>query len=409
MGGVDNGGVNVRKPEPPSAEKLTRQVDRIVRSAAFSGSETLRKLLEYLAARAVEDPIQSVKAKEIAAAVFGRTANFDPQSDSIVRVHASRLRSKLAEYYVSEGAEDELIISIPKGSYDLTVQDRNGHAAAETSRTAPLAPEIAGDGEPQHAPHRRISGRIAYVAGLVAVAVASWMLARSVQPNAGADMTPALRTFWSGVLDDGQRAIIVYSNNRVRSLSSERTMLVPSNGEVAGVFEITRLFTSFGKEVVPKSPDLVTWDEAQEADLVFVGSPLAETPLRAVPTFHDFAFRRGEPDEGHSIVNLKPQEGEPLEFRRPTSPGPAAVDYALVALTSPYSPRHLAVTIAGIGWHGTRGAAEFITREDRVQALLSRLSVKNGEPMPRFEAVLRFTVQGGLPVQPEIVAVHRLD
>lgn len=407
MGGVDSGGVNVREPEPPSAEKLTRQVDRIVRSAAFSGSETLRKLLEYLAARAVEDPIPTVKAKEIAAAVFGRTANFDPQSDSIVRVHASRLRSKLAEYYVSEGAEDELIISIPKGSYDLTVQDRNGHAAAETSRTAPPAPEIADDGASQRAPLRRISGKAAYAAGLVAVAVASWMLARSVQPNAGADMTPALRTFWSGVLDDDQRAIIVYSNNRVRSLSSERTMLVPSNGEVAGVFEITRLFTSVGKDVVPKSPDLVTWDEAQDADLVFVGSPLAETPLRTVPTFHDFAFRRGGPDEGHSIENLKPRKGEPSVFHRPASPG--AADYALVALTSPYSPRHRAVTVAGIGWYGTRGAAEFITREDRVQALLSRLSVKHGEPMPRFEAVLRFTVQGGLPVQPEIVAVHRLD
>lgn len=407
MGGVEGGGLNVRASVPPAGERLTRQVDRIVRSAAFSGSETLRKLLEYLATRAVQDSIASVKAKEIAAAVFGRASNFDPQTDSIVRVHASRLRSKLAEYYVSEGAEDELIISIPKGSYDLALQDRNGHAAAEAARAGSPSPEAAGDAASRSPGHRRVYRQAAYAAGLVAVAAASWILANALHGDATDTITPGLRTFWSGFLGNDERAIIVYSNNRVQSITSKRTLLVPSNGEVAGVFEITRLFTSVGKEVVPKSPDLVTWDEAKDADLVFVGSPLAETPLRAVPTFHDFAFRRGDPDEGHAIENLRPRKGEPAIFQGPVSP--ATFDYALVALTNPYSTKHRAVTVAGIGWYGTRGAAEFITREDRVQEMLSRLSVKNGEPMPRFEAVLRFTVQGGLPVQPEIVVVHRLD
>jgi hypothetical protein len=59
--------------------------------------------------------------------------------------------------------------------------------------------------------------------------------------------------------------------------------------------------------------------------------------------------------------------------------------------------------------YGTQGATEFVTREDRVQELLSRLSIKPGDPMPLFEAVLRFNVQGEVAIQPEIVVVHRLN
>src|ERR1035441_6608262 len=81
-------------------ESLRRQVERIVCSEAFRGSETLRKLLEYLAGRVLENASNAIKAKEIAAAVFGRVNDFDPQNDSIVRVHTARLRARLAEYYI---------------------------------------------------------------------------------------------------------------------------------------------------------------------------------------------------------------------------------------------------------------------------------------------------------------------
>src|ERR1019366_4552652 len=105
-------------------ESFRLQLERVVHSEAFRGSETLRKLLEYLAARALENTSNAIKAKEIAAAIFGRVNDFDPQNDSIVRVHTARLRARLAEYYITEGADDDLIMTVPRGSYVLLFHHR---------------------------------------------------------------------------------------------------------------------------------------------------------------------------------------------------------------------------------------------------------------------------------------------
>jgi hypothetical protein len=58
-----------------------------------------------------------LKETIIGISVFGRTPDYDPKMDSVVRSQAWRLRSKLIKYYQTEGAEDSLIIDIPRGSY----------------------------------------------------------------------------------------------------------------------------------------------------------------------------------------------------------------------------------------------------------------------------------------------------
>src|ERR1019366_10481582 len=73
------------------------------------------------------------KAKEIAAAIFGRVNDFDPQNDSIVRVHTARLRARRAEYYIPEGADDDLIMTVPRGSYVLLF-----HPRAAPRRSPPM-------------------------------------------------------------------------------------------------------------------------------------------------------------------------------------------------------------------------------------------------------------------------------
>ena len=94
-------------------EQNLRQVERLVSSTLLHGSESLCKLLRFLAAHAEEYPATPVKEYQIATDVFGRPPDFDPRLDSTVRVQTGRLRSKLAEYYAGAGAEDPIIIEIP--------------------------------------------------------------------------------------------------------------------------------------------------------------------------------------------------------------------------------------------------------------------------------------------------------
>src|SRR5271155_446877 len=103
-------------------EQLFQQIENIIKSHSLRGSESLCKLLHYLAQQSLYHPEAPLKEYQIATEVYGRPADFDPQSGSTIRVQAGRLRLKLAEYYAGEGAADPIMVKIPKGSYPLTFE-----------------------------------------------------------------------------------------------------------------------------------------------------------------------------------------------------------------------------------------------------------------------------------------------
>ena len=121
-------------------EHCFQQIDRLTKSHSLHSSESLCKLLRYLAEHSLDHHGIALKEYQIATEVLGRPAGFDPQSDSTVRVQAGRLRVKLAEYYAHEGVNDPILVELPKGSYTLTFQLR-GSAAALEPESKPAAVE----------------------------------------------------------------------------------------------------------------------------------------------------------------------------------------------------------------------------------------------------------------------------
>jgi predicted ATPase len=71
--------------------------------------------------------------------VFDRGDSFDPSTDTIVRVQARRLRSKLKAYYEDEGRSDGILIDVPKGQYLAAIQ--SNHPIGEATRSLTLIPE----------------------------------------------------------------------------------------------------------------------------------------------------------------------------------------------------------------------------------------------------------------------------
>src|ERR1700683_5112602 len=120
---------------PPVSERelFLEQIHRLVTSHALHGSESLCKLLRYLAKHAVDHPGTPIKEFQIATAVFGRSPDFDPPLDSMVLVQAGRLRSKPTQYYSSDGAEDTSLVELPKGTYLLSFHHRNAAAPKSSS------------------------------------------------------------------------------------------------------------------------------------------------------------------------------------------------------------------------------------------------------------------------------------
>jgi hypothetical protein len=100
-----------------SHEEVWGAVDRVRKSRAMSGCQRLEQLLNFVVDSTLKGDAMHLKETTIGVAVFGRTPDYDPKVDTIVRSQAWRLRSKLKKYYASEGSHDPIVIDIPTGHY----------------------------------------------------------------------------------------------------------------------------------------------------------------------------------------------------------------------------------------------------------------------------------------------------
>ena len=101
----------------PTPKAVNAQLERILNSGVFKASEKQRRFLTFIVDETLEKRSSQLKGYTIAVHVYGRSDNFDPQVDPIVRVEAGRLRRALEHYYLTEGKDDPVHIQIPKGGY----------------------------------------------------------------------------------------------------------------------------------------------------------------------------------------------------------------------------------------------------------------------------------------------------
>ncbi|UJW87037.1 tetratricopeptide repeat protein [Devosia sp. SL43] len=105
-------------PDPALQRDLVLQaLKRLLEWSEISRSPQLARFLDYIVRRTLDGDEQSIKAYSIAVDVLGRGADFDPQSDPIVRVQARRLRSLLDDYYSGQGSGEATRIRLPVGRY----------------------------------------------------------------------------------------------------------------------------------------------------------------------------------------------------------------------------------------------------------------------------------------------------
>jgi TolB-like protein len=101
----------------PSSEDVRAELDRILASDVFGNSGRLARLLRYVVERTLAGEGDQLKEYVLGLEVFDRGDQYDPRLDSIVRVEARRLRAKLDDYYRNGGAADQVVITIPRGTY----------------------------------------------------------------------------------------------------------------------------------------------------------------------------------------------------------------------------------------------------------------------------------------------------
>lgn len=406
-------------------EGKLRQLERIVSSDILHGSESLCKLLRYLAEQSIEHPGVGIKEYQIATEVFKRPSNFDPRMDSTVRVQTGRLRSKLSEYYAHAAADDQWIVEIPKGSYSLTFHLRAASPASPEMSTHPAAVETQTPDAPKYAKARPWLYAVLALSALLAVslsATAVMFFNRAAARPAAQQQPPAAMTaFWAYFIDGPDEPLVVFSN--AEFVGRPETGMHYFNarvdkpqpifdhytgvGEVLGMHELDRVFTSLHHELRVKRGRLLTMDDAQNTDIIFVGSPSENLSLREMPK-KDFIFKRVEegPRKGDlALMNTRPAAGEPRQFLSSVQL-PLTEDYSLVAMMPGLNPSRWTLVLAGLTTMGTQAAVEYVSRTNTVEELMKRISGTTTGKVTPFEAVLQVKVSGGVPVHSDLIAFH---
>jgi serine/threonine-protein kinase len=201
------------RQEEGNGQDVRRQLERMLSSAAFARSERLSGFLRLVVERHLEGRDEEIKESLIAVEVFGRKPDYDPQRDSIVRTEAGRLRARLAEYYVSEGGGDPVIIELPKGGYVPVFRPAGGADNRLLSSARP---------------RRRQNAMACATAALaVALAAASWWrfhqnapIPVAVLPLTNLNQDPGTDYFADGLTGELIRNLSIIDGLAVRSQTS---------------------------------------------------------------------------------------------------------------------------------------------------------------------------------------------
>ena len=93
-----------QRPQAPlDTERVRAHARRVLDSDSFSKAHSLRRFLAYVVDETLAGRADSLKEYAIGVEVFGRGDGFDPRADTIVRVQARRLRSKLEQDHAVTG------------------------------------------------------------------------------------------------------------------------------------------------------------------------------------------------------------------------------------------------------------------------------------------------------------------
>ncbi|PZX55582.1 tetratricopeptide repeat protein [Algoriphagus chordae] len=100
-----------------SENEVLDQLNRILSSDLFYKSSVLCSFLKFVVEETIAGRTDGLKEYTIGVNALGKPADFNPQIDAIIRIHAGRLRRLLNEYYSGPGNHDSIKIEIVKGTY----------------------------------------------------------------------------------------------------------------------------------------------------------------------------------------------------------------------------------------------------------------------------------------------------
>lgn len=423
------------KAETLAGDPRWQLVLRICQSRTFSKTARLRELLRHISLNLLEGHSTEVTEFEIGRRVFGRSEDYVPSEDGVVRGAARQLRLKLKEYFESEGRSEPWIVDIPKGGYVPVFSRRIPDPVPEPSSAPPVPP-------PEKP--RRWSGTFlrlfaaAFAFNAVFLGVNLWFWNRrppvSIAPNVEPSLVGALlkhskRPVTVVVSDFSMPLLRGLFNPRDFSLNDyatwDYTRLAPPPGQspqlasIANILRshrITRLgdlntvlaiqrATASGGSIVVRHARDISARGFVEGDAILLGNDYS-TPW--VGLFEDHLNFPHIRDRGIGFANRKPRPGEQPEYLVRSAVREQGLGYGRLALVPNLSGKGSVLLISGINMVTMEAAGDVAVNPQSVPELLKSLGAASLEDLPYCELILESGAVDNTPKRARILAARVL-
>ncbi|WP_321477588.1 hypothetical protein [uncultured Paludibaculum sp.] len=400
--------IDVGLSEQKRAEVRTA-LELLLSSPSFRNSKQSQRFLRYVVEHSLHGQDDQLKERNIGIEVFERAPDYDTGEDPIVRVRATEIRKRLAQYHQECTDSSAVRIDLPAGSY--RAEFHFAPVAVET--TAPT---------PYRLPW--VAMAVVLLVGLVAGGV--W-IAQTLRP-AG-----VVEQFWAPVLSSSKPVLIYCGQPVVYFLSREvheayRTVrpehqrgsspvlldpkavlhgrdIIPVTEQFVGIGNahaaalLSSMFAARGKAVELRYANDLSFSELRSSPAVLIGAFSNLWTLEMTGQLR-FVFQQ---DQGQRRI-LDQSNKRSWALKDLAADGKTPEDYAVVSRLFDSATGQTLISAAGITQYGTRVAGEFLTDGERLKEALGKAPADWQKK--NIQVLLHTTVYKGTPGRPSVVSVH---
>lgn len=428
---------------------------RVVASKGFSKSAFLPRLLLHVCKESLLERESEITEQRLGTLIFNRPADYNPGEDNIVRSYARLLRKRLDAYFETEGSNESVRITIPRGGYIPSFQDNTvnqgrdsvnsqllkvdkelpSHPAVETLDIPPTV-----DGGLQENYHPRPFWRpdwlscIAGVAAGILLALAGVLGIHTIRNRQ--QQGPA-HVLWSQIFQSDRDTLIIPADSGLGILENLTRQQVdvdqyangtflsdlqlPPGLDVANFNDLRRQrYTSVVdldiasrltklQQFIPSRTQIryarsVTLQDFKNANVVLLGSKHSNPWVSLFESKLNFRLEYTPNVDESYVLNTHPATAEQNVYRNGASTA-ASPTYGTIAYLPGLDGTGHVLIIQGLNMAATQAAADALFDAGIIQTVLQKAKLPHGALRP-FELLIETTSVGAAAPDARVVATR---
>jgi hypothetical protein len=407
----------------PSSElektAVQQQLEKLLATPLFNSSKRYPSFLKFVVTRSLAGQTDQLKERILGIEIFGRPADYDTNTDPIVRVTAAEIRKRIEQYYQDPKHSQEIRLYLPAGSYAPQYSWPGRPSGLSASPTDALSrTDDATSIHPNDAaiPTSR-SGRSVLTGGKLAVAFLLLLLVGAVTGIWFASRPPALRQFWEPFVKSSEPVLFCiadqsqYSTLKLRDAADPQrevtltdSMVTIIIDDVSPLVNVAGLLRTYGKTYRVQGEASTSLTDLRRGPSVFIGAFDNGWTLRLTSPLRFHFANDKEMTQFWIEDRANPGNRGWMLDRSVQQQTGTYKDYAIAARLVDPNTDQFVVVAAGIGRGGTVAAGEFLVDAHRMEDMLKQMP--QNWKQKNIEIVLETQVIQGRSGPPRITAVH---